>query len=113
MKENIIDNLNLYSKDIDAINSSLNLKKNEFNNSFNGLKNEVNDYFTEINNKIEKNKKDDEIILNNNFQTLNKLSLFTENCTSEERKKRQDFNISINSLLNETIKNLNSVNKLE
>lgn len=113
IKENIKDNISLYSKDIDAIKSNLNLKKNDFNRTINELKNEISENLTQINNNNDKNKKDDELVINNQYDKMKNLIINTESICSDERKKRDDFKMSINAMMNETISNLNQVNKFE
>ena len=113
IKENIKDNISLYSKDIDAIKSNLNLKKNDFNRTINELKNEISENLTQINNNNDKNKKDDELVINNQYDKMKNLIINTESICSDERKKRDDFKMSINAMMNETINNLNQVNKFE
>ena len=113
MKDYIKDNISLYSKDIDAIKSNLNLKKDDFNRTIIELKNEISENLTQINNNDVKNKKDDEKLINNQYDKMKNLIINTENFCSDERKKRDDFNMSINAMMNETIKNLYQVNKIE
>ena len=113
IKEYIKDNISLYSKDIDAIKSNLNLKKDDFNRTIIELKNEISENLTQINNNDVKNKKDDEKLINNQYDKMKNLIINTENFCSDERKKRDDFNMSINAMMNETIKNLYQVNKIE
>ena len=113
IKENIKDNISLYSKDIDAIKSKLNLEKNEYNRTINELKDEISEHLTEINNNDNNNKKEDELLINNQYDKMKNLIINTENFCADERRKRDDFKMSINAMMNETIMNLNQVNKFE
>ena len=113
IKEYIKDNISLYSKDIDAIKSKLNLEKNEYNRTINELKDEISEHLTEINNNDNNNKKEDELLINNQYDKMKNLIINTENFCADERRKRDDFKMSINAMMNETIMNLNQVNKFE
>ena len=44
---------------------------------------------------------------------MKNLIINTENFCADERRKRDDFKMSINAMMNETIMNLNQVNKFE
>jgi hypothetical protein len=113
IKEYIKDNISLYSKDIDAIKSKLNLEKNEYNRTINELKDEISEHLTEINNNDNNNKNEDELLINNQYDKMKNLIINTENFCADERRKRDDFKMSINAMMNETIMNLNQVNKFE